>query len=259
MEINWTVLRRFAIAFFCACWFQPMSVAFAQAAGNGGEIVEQKNVLSWLIESLTWFYIIIFLALSFTFFAFLIMNFLAARRDVVCPQELVDGFEAHLDQKQYQEAYELAKADESFLGNVLAAGMAKLSGGHRQAMEAMQEVGEDESLKMDHRLSYLALIGNISPMIGLFCTVHGMISSFQVIAFGGTAPDPGKLAEGISTALLTTLIGLAIAIPAIALFNIFRNRVQRLVMEVGIASDRLMSRFEKVGAGSGGGKSESSG
>ena len=249
MDLNWVVVRRVLFAVFCAFWLMPIQNVLAQDGGNGAEVVEQKNVLTWLIESLGWGYILIFLALSFIFFAFLIMNILAARRDYVCPQHLVEGFEAHLDQKQYQEAYELSKADESFLGNVLAAGMAKLSGSHRHAMEAMQEVGEEESLKLDHRLSYLALIGTISPMIGLFGTVHGMISSFRVIAFGGTAPDASKLAEGISTALLTTLIGLAIAIPAIAAFNILRNRIQRLVLEVGIASERLMSRFEKVGGG----------
>ena len=68
-----------------------------------------------------------------------------------------------------------------------------------------------------------------------------------MIANGGGTPDPNKLAEGISTALLTTLIGLAIAIPAIAAYNILRNRVQRLVLEVGITSENLMGRFEKVG------------
>ena len=200
-----------------------------------------------MIESLGWGYILIFLGLSFVFFAFLIMNILAARRDYVCPQSLTDSFEAHLDQKQYQEAYELAKADESFLGNVLASGMAKLSGSYKSAVDSMQEVGEEESLKLDHRLSYLALIGTISPMIGLFGTVHGMISSFSVIATAGATPNAQKLAEGISTALMTTLIGLLIAIPAIVAFNIIRNRIQRLILEVGITTDRLMSRFEKVG------------
>lgn len=237
-------------ALVLACFLPLVAATVAVAQdGGGGEQAEQKNVLSWLIESLGWVYILVFLTLSFIFFAFLIMNILAARRDFVCPQHLVEEFEAHLDQKQYQEAYELAKADESFLGNVLSAGLAKLSGSYKHAMEAMQEVGEEESLKLDHRLSYLALIGTISPMIGLYGTVDGMIRSFRVIAFGGTAPDASKLAAGISTALLTTLIGLAIAIPAIAAFNILRNRVQRLVLDVGITSDRLMSRFEKVGTG----------
>lgn len=240
------VLLTYGTSLFCAAisWGQDAG----QAAAPNGEVIQQKNMLTWLIDSLGWGYILIFLALSFIFFAFLIMNILAARRDFLCPQHLIEAFEVHLDQKQYQEAYELAKADESFLGNVLSAGLARLSGSYKHAMEAMQEVGEDESLKLDHRLSYLALIGTISPMIGLFGTVHGMISSFRVIAFGGTAPDASKLADGISTALLTTLIGLAIAIPAIAAFNILRNRIQRLVLEVGITSERLMSRFEKVGS-----------
>ncbi|MDB4652525.1 MotA/TolQ/ExbB proton channel family protein [bacterium] len=207
----------------------------------------EESLLGWLTDSLGWTYILVFLSLSFILVALFIMNLLSARREYVCPQHLIDGFEAHLEEKQYQEAYELAKTDESFLGNVLSAGLAKLSSSYSASVAAMQEVGADENMKLDHRLSYLALIGTISPMIGLFGTVHGMINSFYVIANGGGTPDPNKLAEGISTALLTTLIGLAIAIPAIAAYNILRNRVQRLVLEVGITSENLMGRFEKVG------------
>jgi len=108
----------------------------------------------------------------------------------------------------------------------------------------MQEVGEEENMKLEHRLSYMALIGTISPMVGLFGTVHGMIQSFQVIAISGTSPKASDLAAGISTALFTTLVGLAIAIPAIAAYNILKNRIARLVLEVGILSEGLMSRFE---------------
>lgn len=103
-------------------------------------------------------------------------------------------------------------------------------------------------MKLEHRLSYMALIGTISPMVGLFGTVHGMIAAFRVIAAGGATPKATDLAEGISTALFTTLLGLAIAIPAIAAYNILKNRVARLVLEVGILSESLMSRFENVGA-----------
>lgn len=206
-----------------------------------------KKALTWLVESLGLLYIAVFLMLSFSFVALFVMNLLMARRDNICPVSLIEGFEAHLNEKHYQEAYEMAKADESFLGNVLSAGLAKLSSGYEHAIEAMQEVGEEENMKLDHRLSYIALIGTISPMIGLFGTVHGMIDSFYEIAVGGSTPDPSRLADGISKALLTTLIGLAIAIPAVATYNIFRNRIQRLVLEVGIMSEGLMSRFENVG------------
>lgn len=225
------------------------SLAWAQEAAADGTAapVKKESLLKWLYNSLGFEYILVFLGLSFILVALFIMNILAARREYVCPQHLIEGFEAHLDQKQYQEAYELSKADESFLGNVLSAGLARLSSSYQHAVSAMQEVGAEENMKMEHRLSYLALIGTIAPMIGLFGTVHGMITSFYGIATGGSSPDPNKLAAGISTALLTTLIGLAIAIPAIAGYNILRNRVQRLVLEVGITSENLMGRFEKVG------------
>ena len=65
-----------------------------------------------------------------------------------------------------------------------------------------------------------------------------------MIATATGAPKPSQLAEGISTALFTTLVGLFVAIPAIAAYNILRNRVARLVLEVGIVSERLMSRFQ---------------
>ena len=233
------------------------SIAAAQDADGAGAAAPEakaddspgknQSLLEWLFESLGWIYILVFLTLSFILVALFIMNLLSARREYVCPQHLVDGFEAHLDEKQYQEAYELAKTDESFLGNVLSAGLAKLSSSYQHAVDSMQEVGAEENMKLEHRLSYLGLIGTISPMIGLFGTVHGMINSFWEIATGGGTPDANKLAEGISTALLTTLIGLAIAIPAITAYNILRNRVQRLVLEVGITSENLMGRFEKVG------------
>ena len=220
---------------------------------GGGETADasdtpkKKNALRWLYDALGILYISIFLILSFVLFALIVMNILSSLRNNICPSHLIDGFEANLDEKKYQEAYEMAKADESFLGNVLSAGLAKLSAGYEHAIEAMQEVGEQENMKLQHRLSYLALIGTISPMIGLFGTVHGMIKSFHYIAVGGGTPDPNRLAEGISTALLTTLLGLAIAIPAIAVYNILRNHVERLSLEVGITSEGLMGRFENIG------------
>jgi len=213
------------------------------AADDEGEM----SYLTWVFKALGVGYTLIFLLLSFTLVALFVMNLITSARSKVCPVHLVEDFEEMLDNKQYQDAYELAKEHESVLGSVLSAGLSKLSAGYPQAIEAMQEIGEEENMKLEHRLSYMALIGTISPMVGLFGTVHGMISAFQVIATGGSTPEASELAGGISTALFTTLLGLAIAIPAIAVYNILKNRVARLMLEVGILSEGLMGRFEGVG------------
>ncbi|MCC9602126.1 MotA/TolQ/ExbB proton channel family protein [Stieleria sp. JC731] len=221
----------------------------ANNAGAGGGGGDSDSLLGWVLQSLGYTYMIVFLLLSVTLVSLFVMNMLAARRDTLCPQELVEAFEEKLNAKQFQEAYDMARTDESVLGQVLSAGLAKISRGYNKAIEGMQEVGEEESMKLEHRLSYMALIGNLSPMIGLFGTVQGMIASFRVIATSPQTPKPSELAEGISTALFTTLVGLAIAIPAIAAYNILRNRVARLLLEVGVQSENLMSRFEDIQPG----------
>lgn len=225
----------------------PATPSSDVAATEAAPAPVRQSYLAWLYNSLGLLYSIVFLAISFALVAVFVMNVLAARRDNILPPDLIDGFEALLNAKKYQEAYELAKSDESFLGRVLSAGLAKISSGYEHAIEAMQEVGEDENMKLDHRLSYLALIGTISPLFGLLGTVDGMVQSFEVIAKSVTSPKPAELAQGIATALVTTLVGLWLAIPAIIAFNILRNRVARLVLEVGIVSENLMSRFQTVG------------
>jgi biopolymer transport protein ExbB len=217
----------------------------AKAAGGDASTEKRESQLTFFYNALGPKYVVAFLALSFTFVALIVMNVLTLRRSSIVPMELVEAFEANLNEKKYQEAYDLAKNDDSFLGHVLAAGLGKLSQGYPQAIEAMQEVGEEETMKIEHRLGYIALIGTISPMVGLLGTVDGMVQAFQVIAHSPTQPKPSELAQGISMALITTLVGLWLAIPAIALFGIMRNRMARLTLEVGIVSEGLMSRFQK--------------
>ena len=218
----------------------------AKTAADESPIVTE-SMLSLTFRSLGIFYTVVFLGLSITFVALFVMNVLILRRENMLPSAFIEQFEEHLDQKQYQEAYELSKANESYLARVLSAGLSKISKGYDESIEAMQEVGEDENMKLEHRLSYIALIGTISPMVGLLGTVQGMIASFQVIAASSTQPKPSALADGICTALFTTLVGLFIAIPAIGVFNVLRNRVARLVLEVGIVSEGMMGRFANVG------------
>ena len=207
-----------------------------------------ENFLIWFVGALGWRYSIAFLIISFTFVAVLVMNLLSARRDSVCPRHLADAFEAHLNEKRFQEAFDLAKADDSMLGQMLAAGMAKLQQGYDKAIESMGQVGEEENMKIEHRLSWIGLVGSISPMVGLLGTVDGMVASFMVIARSTATPKPSVLAQGVSMALITTLVGLVLAIPAIISLALLKNRFSKLVMEVGVTAGNLMGRFEGMAA-----------
>jgi biopolymer transport protein ExbB len=206
----------------------------------------EESYLAWMIRASGVFGGLIFL-LSFALVALIVMCGMQIRRDNFLPADFIEGFEQKLGAKDYQGAYELAKNDESFVGRVLAAGLGRLNRGYEEAVAGMQEVGEDENMHLEHKLSWLSLIGTIAPMLGLLGTVQGMIASFQVIATSATSPKPSDLADGIATALFTTMEGLVVAIPAMIAFSMFRNRVARYVLEVGMISEGLMSRFANLG------------
>ena len=192
---------------------------------------------------------IVLLLMSFFTVGLTVKFVLEMRRDKVIPPWLVTEFENRIKEKRFQEAYDLAKKDPTFLGKVLSAGMSKLTTGYAQAIEAMHEVGEDESMKLEHRLSWLAILGTTGPLLGLLGTVQGIIESFRVIATSETQPKPSLLAGGISTSLFNTFEGLFVAIIATVAFMLLKNHMARLVLEVGMASGNLMSRFSSVAPG----------
>lgn len=212
--------------------------------GGGG-----SNLLVYIAEACGWVFGPVFLLLSFILVALLVMCFLQIRKAVLLPPALSEQFEQHLEAKEYQPAYELAKNDDSYLGHVLAAGMGKLQSGYPAAVEAMEEAQGEEQMKLEHKISYVSLIGALAPMLGLLGTVTGMVSSFKKIADNpGIAPKPDQLAGGISTALVTTLIGLWIAIPAILFFQMFRNWLEEIDAEASDETSRLMARFQGMGS-----------
>ncbi len=100
-------------------------------------------------------------------------------------------------------------------------------------------------MRLEHKLGYLATVGGVAPMIGLLGTVFGMVAAFSVIANSAAAPQASELARGISTALVTTQMGLLIAIPSIIFYEFFRNKLALLVHEMAVQTETLMGRFKK--------------
>ena len=231
------------------------SIAFAQedddvapADEDGDAPTEAKPVtesyLIWFINALGPIFAPAFFILSVFFVTFVVLNWMAITRNNIMPQAMIDQFIAKLDEKNHQEAYDLAKASESPQGKILAAGLAKMSGGYEAAQQAMSDVAEEEIMRLEQRLGYVSVISGLAPMLGLLGTVYGMVASFNVIARSASAPQASELAGGISTALVTTEVGLFIAIPAIICYEYMRNKLSLLVLELNVQTENLMSRFK---------------
>ena len=208
--------------------------AFAQDAGGNslGKIIMGGGVVGWAIILLS----IISLALA-------IEHFVTVRRDKLVPPELIDEVEALFEEEEYQEALELCESEPNFLTNILSAGLPKINAGFEAMEKAMDEVAEEETIKLHQKVGWLSLIGNIAPMMGLFGTVLGMIGAFNEITRLGQAVQPQDLSKGISTALITTLFGLFVAMPALFFFFVFRNKVIKVSLEITAIADDLVERF----------------
>ena len=186
---------------------------------------------------------VVIAAMSFYLIAVIVWMALHYRASVAVPSDLVHHVQGLLEQSKYNEAYQRLTEDGSFLSRVLAAGVRKLPAGIAQAHRAMELANEDATMEMEHRTTYLATVGTLGPMIGLVGTVYGMIMAFRVIAQEGSTPQASQLAAGISTALFATLEGIALSIPAIYFYALFRNRIARLSLEVGMTAEPLLELF----------------
>jgi biopolymer transport protein ExbB len=186
---------------------------------------------------------VVIAVMSFYLMALVIWMALYYRAPAAIPRDLVRDVQNLLDQNKFNEAYHRVGEDPSFLARVLASGVRKLPVGIAQAQRAMEMANEDVTMEMEHRTTYLATVGTLGPMIGLVGTVYGMIMAFQVIALEGSSPQASQLAAGISTALYATLEGIAISIPAIFFYAMYRNRIARLSLEVGMTAEPLLEQF----------------
>jgi len=170
--------------------------------------------------------------------ALIIERTIVLRRAKIVPRGLLDqvvdayrkqGVSGQLIERLYQD---------SPLGRVLAAGLRN----HKAPRPVMKEAIEDEGRGVTHELerflTTLGTIASISPLMGLFGTVVGMIEIFGSQAPSGS--NPVQLAHGISIALYNTGFGLMIAIPAMIFFRYFRGKVEGFVVDMEQQASRLV-------------------
>lgn len=236
---------RICVFSLATLWTSGLALA-QEAAPEAQPVASKKNFLEQFWVSLGPMYFVVFLLMSIVLVALVVKSILAVQKANFIPDDLVQGIETSLEQNNPQAAAELVKADESFLGNLLNAGLGQLTKGKEAVLEAMQVAGDTETMKAEQNIGYIALIGNIAPMVGLLGTVQGMVKSFGEIASSSQTPKPSVLAVGIEQALYTTLVGLYLAIPAIVIYNILRNMVQRQIQAAGAKSEELIEKFQEA-------------
>jgi biopolymer transport protein ExbB len=218
------------------------SVVLAQGGDQPEQKGEQMSRFWWFIESSGAIGAGILL-LSIYFVSTVCRLFVELRPVVAAPPEIVDQCEELLKKRQFKEVYNVVREDSSFYSRVLSTGIAELPSGLAEARDAMERVGESLTVEMEKKISMLAVLGTLGPMIGLLGTLKGMIASFSVIAISGTQLKADKVAGGISEALLLTFEGVALSVPAIYFFALFRNRVSAISVSTLLQCDEFLRHF----------------
>lgn len=160
----------------------------------------------------------------------------------VIPKHFVDRFLMHLrnGQLQPQQALSICKDNGSPIADVFAHGIRKWGKPSVEVEQAIIDGGERQVALLRKHLRVLNGVATVAPLIGLLGTVIGMIQAFNDIAGANAMGRPEELAVGIGLALLTTAVGLSIAIPALTLYMFLASRVDTLVMEMDDVSQNVV-------------------
>ncbi len=181
--------------------------------------------------------------ISIAMVSLVIIVLLDVRMGECVPPALVEEFTELVNKRQMKQAYDLCRADRSFLAQVMTSGMLRLQYGIEDAREAMAATAEAVKSSKDSIISYFGVIGTLGPMLGLVGTVSGMIGAFLELATSEGAPKPAELAGEISTALVLTLLGVGIALPAIFFFSFFKNRLTIISVATSNQADDLLTQL----------------
>ncbi len=211
------------------------NVAFAAEEGHGGG----KSV--WELFKTTGFVGILLVLLSIAGLALTIDYSIHLRQDQLAPPHIIAEVEELVGNGEIEEAANVASADPSYFGKVVGAGLAHAHQGTEEALGGLDTTANEEKFKLDAKVSYLSLVGNLGPLIGLLGTVTGMISSFQKIETT-KSPTPADLAAGVYESLVNTTMGLFIGVMFLVAFFIFKNKVTKMTLSVNTLGHELVKR-----------------
>jgi len=170
--------------------------------------------------------------------ALIVERSISLRRSKVVPPDLLEKVLDDLARNGASPGMADRVAAHSPLGRVLAAGLRNVNSSREIMKEAIEETGRAVAHDLGRYMTTLGTIAAVSPLLGLFGTIIGMIDIFASQGTGGA--NPQQLAQGISIALNTTGFGLIIAIPATIFWRHFRALVDSFVLDMEQQAIRLV-------------------
>lgn len=203
--------------------------------------MENINYLAIFKDSFTLAILLFCSLLSFTFAFERWFYFRKAR------QKKIDDFLSHvsglLKKGEVDKALEYTAKIDSPVGRLFHYALQHREMSRHNLEELLATKRQEERLSMERNLGVLGTMGNIAPFIGLFGTVVGIIKAFRDLALSG-AGGPAVVAKGIAEALVATAGGLAVAIPAVIIYNYFMRKTKVISSELEIFSARLVVMLE---------------
>ena len=188
---------------------------------------------------------LVLIALSLTAAYLVFENLMSIRRSEIAPDGLSDEVRLLVSSGRIGQAIERCRTSNSYLAWVMQYGLNEADGGWTEIEKAMEDASAEQAARLFRKIEYLAVLGNIAPMVGLLGTVVGLLIAFKEVADSEGNAGAAQLAEGIYQALVTTVVGLIIAIPSLGAFAIFRNRVDQFVAEASYAALHGLSPLKR--------------
>ena len=147
--------------------------------------------------------------------------------------------------KSLRDAIKICEQYKGPLAAIMKAGLLKYGQPREDIEKTIETAALHEIARLEKRLIVLASIANVSPLLGFFGTVSGMIKSFDALAEQGLS-NPGAVAAGISEALITTAGGLAVAILVQLFYNFFMNSINNSVRDIETSTNMLLETFGEM-------------
>lgn len=194
------------------------------------------GILSLFKESFT---LVIMLFLSILSITFAVERWWYFRSAAARAEDILAAVRKALEGGKADAAAAWCQKHPSAVAQVVHYGLLHSGRSRKDLEELMLTKLKEERLKLERFLGILGTLGNVSPFIGLFGTVVGIIKAFRDLAASGTG-GPSVVARGIAEALVATAAGLLVAIPAVIIYNYFSKRLKDQTVEMEVASSRLI-------------------